>query len=692
MNQIFRNFVTILKCYKQSSLFNILGLSLAFVACYLIFIQAFYDFSFGKVHKDYQNTYRVNCQFGDLKAGVGAAVIKKHLDKSSSVVNSSLMSMFSENNFFADMDGEMMPIDISFLEIDSNMNEVLGFDMVAGKFSSIGDPNALIIPLSFAENMYGGAENAIGKRIFDKADSDDALEIVAVYRDFSELAVLNNSIYSHLDVDYDRSFNGLNNIVYFNTTDGANMEQLASELSADIAVALKNIGAKLIISFTSLDEVYFDRDTQYVAHPTGNKSVSVTLVFVAMLIMIIAIINFVNFSIALAPRRIKSINTYRVLGHSLVGLRFMLVFEAILISIISLLLSICFILLISDTTITNVFSSSILLANNPYTLVLMSLFAVLVGVIAGIYPAFHITNFSPALVLNGGKSLPKSALLIRQFLISFQYIISITMIIISVFINFQNNYMMNKDYGYDTKNLLEVEISRNQSQIKAQLLEDYSFIEDIAFSRNSMTSGINYQVNGSGNNGTGSNYFYDFTYVSHNYPKLMGLEIIEGDHFVEADRQYALLNETAKKVIKAEVGDAIEPNGVIVKGFFKDVNHKSLHSVIDPLVLLVAKPSNSTLMSVRYVGDQNIGNVIDAIRQVVAEVNDGQIANISTADQVRYAAYKKDANVNTIISWAAILAILISVIGVVGLISLESQQRIREIALRKVYEIGRAHV
>ena len=400
--------------------------------------------------------------------------------------------------------------------------------------------------------------------------------------------------------------------------------------------------------------------------------------------MIVAIINFVNFAIALAPRRIKAINTYRILGHTLAGLRWMLIFEAIFISIVSFLLSMAFVQLISDTSFENIFSSSITVLDNIDVIFVMGVFAVVIGIIAGIYPAFYMTNFSPIFVLNGGKSLPKSALKIRQLLISFQYVISISMILISVFINLQNSYFMNKDYGYDTENLLEVEVKFNHEKIRDELTLNYPFIEDVTYSTHSIVRNQNL------GKFTYEDVMFDVVGVYPNYVELMGMEIIEGDDFVEGDLvnsdgyMYALFNESAKKKMNLHLGQKVESNRrLIVKGFFKDINHKSLHSEVGPLVLFPR--SNGNVMSIKYIGGENIGNVVDVVRKVVAEINDGEIADISTADQMRYEAYKKDANLNTIISWAAMLAILISIIGVIGLISLESQHRIREIALRKVH-------
>lgn len=686
MRLIFRNFVNVLKCYKQSSIFNILGLSFAFVACYLIFIQTSYEFNFGKVHKDYENIYRANVQIGDMKAALGTPIVKEALDKSGGVLASSLLNMFNNSGVFAELDGEKLAVDIEIIRVDSNMNKVLEFDMVAGDFISITNPNAIIIPLSMAKNTFGSAENAIGKKVFCDQVSDNALDITAVYRDFSESAVLTNLIYTHLNIDYSKEFNGFSDVMYIKLVDGVNIENLEKEITE---LSIKRLQEKIMnqpisITFSPLTDIYFEKDIQFSTTPTGNKAISFTLVFVALLIMIIAIINFVNFSIALAPRRIKAINTYRVLGHSLVGLRFMLIFEAVFTSIVSLLLSVGFIQLISDTNFVNIFSSSIMVVDNIDTLIIMGGFAIIVGIIAGIYPAFHITNFSPALVLNGGKSLPKSALLIRQILISFQYVISISMIIISIFINLQNNYMMNKDYGYDTENFLEVYISSNSQRIKSELLENYSFIKDIAFSQNSIILGTSYMLQGTDD---ANSTMYDELRVDYNYPKVIGLEIIEGEDFVESDMKnskYALFNETAKKAMGLEIGQKIMPQNIIVKGIFKDINHKSLHSAITPLAISVSKWAND-VMCIKYVGDENIGNVIEAVRKVTAELNNGEIAHISTVDQTRHATYKKDANLNMIISWAAMLAILISIVGVVGLISLESQHRIREIALRKVH-------
>lgn len=690
MKLILRNFLSILKSYKQSSIFNILGLAFAFVACYLIFIQANYDFNFGKDHKGYQNIYRVNLLFGDMNAALASPSIKLALDKSPSVAASALLGNWASlSGAYALIGGEKTIINHDIQPVDSCLYSVIEFDMVIGVFADIQSPNTALVPLSLAVEVFGSAENAIQQKLYKKQGDEQYLEIAGIYNDFSDLSVLPNNIFINMSVDYSKPFNGFNEQLYFKAVKGANVSELEDALTQKIRSDFGNSfgDASLGIYFTPFSEVYFQRDIMFVFHATGNKAVTLTLILVAILIMIIAIINFVNFSIAIAPRRIKTINIYRVLGHSLNGLRVMIVLEAIFLALLSFLVAIGITFVISTTTFVNIFATSILLTDNLGSLLIMSGFVVVIGFMAGIYPALHITNFAPAMVLNGGKSLPKSAMPIRQMLISFQYIISISMIIISVFINMQNNMLLNRDYGYDSENMLTVKVGENRGKITDDLLRDYSFIKDVTFSDQNIISGNSYSVWSLENKNPMETKFETFG-AYYNYPQFMGFEITEGEDFTESDLSsdihYMLFNETARDKYDLKLGQKIESgNNGIIKGFFKDVNHGSLHNPVSPFALSLNK-YRSVMMSVKYIGDQNIVGAINAVRKVIADNNNGAIADITTSDQARYHTYKKDININTIISWSALLAIIISVIGVVGLISLESQHRIREIAIRKV--------
>ena len=691
MKLILQNFTSITKYYKQSFIFNVLGLSLAFLACYIIYVQTSYEFGFGKVHNDYERIHRVNTHISesDMNIGVSCPFTKKEMLNYPIVEHTTLIDglHFSrtevkyETNLGKELSGYQL------VNTDTCINKVFDFDMVAGNFDDIAIKNNVIIPLSLAKNIWKNADSAINSRLYS-AD-DEVLNVAGVYRDLSEQSVIHNEVYIADGMNFER-FNGFGTIQYFkvtkNATDSEIDDMLGKITNSDLFAEQQKIMA---LSFynTKIEDVYFDK-SEFASHPTGNKLVTISLILVAFIILIIALVNFINFSIAIAPRRIKAINTYRVLGDSPFGLRVMIVWEAILTVMIAGVVSLGLIELVSTTSISSLIATDISITKNVSIVIIMFIIGALIGAIAGLYPAIYMTSFVPAIVLNGGKSLPKSAHWIRQVLMAFQFTVSITMIIISLFIGKQTKYLMDKDYGYDANNTLVFQVSKNCDKIVSEL-KKYPNVKGVSSSSVNIFGSDYYISNIAVKNGE-SIGSYDFIYASYDYPKLMGLEIFEGDDFVETDvnisdnYSYALMNETAKKVLNAEIGDVYSRDNVKIKGFFRDINHKSLHEPITPLMIIVNSSKYYQSITVKYNGSENRASVIENIKKTIFEINNGEEPTINTVSQLRDLIYKKDNDLSILVNLAALIAIFIATIGVVGLISMESQQRIREIAIRKV--------
>lgn len=690
MKLILRNFWSTIKHYRQSSIFNIAGLAFAFAICYIIYVQTTYEFGFGKTHKDYERIHRVNLNLINSSLGknaIGSTIVKTAMEDFPIVEFSTLINVLSTQSLEYDTDSGKEHTTYKLMGTDTCLNKIFNFEMLAGDFNNISIKNNIVIPLSMAVGIWKDAETAMGKNLHSQQGK--MYNVAGVYRDFTNQSVIKNQAYYAPKRDYS-NFDGFNQTQYFKVTKEAtesDIKNMLDEIAENQIFKEFQKQNGFTLPHTPLSDIYFDK-AEYMLHPTGNKVVSISLIFIAFIIIMIALINFINFSIAIAPRRIKSINTYRVLGHSLNGLRVMLVCEAIFTTIIAVIISFGLIELISDTTIVNIIATDIGISENIDAIGIMIGTALLMGIITGLYPAVYMTSFEPALVLNGGKSLPRSAHWIRPILMSFQYIISITLIIVSLFINNQTQFIINKNYGYDINNTLTIDVSNLTNEI-IEKLKGNSNIEDITISNTNILNDGTYSVYLANLNDS-SEKLYSALFAGHNYPDFFGLDIYEGEDFTEIDEygsdgyNYALLNETAKKEFNAKIGDIYDNNKVKVKGFFRDINFKSLHNPITPFAIIVSRPQAYNSMFVRYNKSENRTTVIDFIKETISEINKGEQSTVITATDSRNISYKKEIELNKLITWSTIIAILIASIGIIGLISLESKQRIREIAIRKI--------
>ena len=183
------------------------------------------------------------------------------------------------------------------------------------------------------------------------------------------------------------------------------------------------------------------------------------LFFIALLIIIVAAINFTNFSTSLTPMRIKSINTQKVLGSPDAVLRRALLAEAAIISMISWLLSLFIVWILGRTEALPFVDANLAIVSNLPVILLTGVVALFTGIVAGLYPSWYVTSFPPALVLKGSFGLSPSGRKLRTVLISIQFIVSILLIIGASFVRLQNNYMRGYSLGFDKDQIAIVRLS-----------------------------------------------------------------------------------------------------------------------------------------------------------------------------------------------------------------------------------------
>ncbi len=687
MRHIIRNLRNLFKCYTQSTVFNIIGLSLAFAACYIIYVQTSYEFGFGKADANSERIFRAKLSINDKWSAVSMGRISDGIEGHRDVEAVVRHEVFPrQGKLRVNTTGEWELVERYICGIDTAMNKVFDFDMIVGEFESIANPGEVIIPLSMADEFFGGADKALGMQLKGEGNDDKVATISGVYRDFSKLSILHaNKVYEKFAPPSNYKNSG-SHTLFVKLREGGNIagvKDLSEEIRDEMIEEMSMSGFSLGVDYTPINEVYFER-VDFSIHPVGNRTVAISLVFVGLLILLIAIINFVNFSIAHAPRRLKAMNTYRILGHSLAGLRALIVMEAVFISVVSAGLSMLIIHYVGQTDVVNLIATSIDLSENFEAIMVVMGGAVVVGAVAGTFPAYYITNFKPAVVLNGGKSLPHSAQLVRNVLVAMQYVISISMIIIATFISLQNDLFLNYNEGYNSDNLVMVQVPRNTKAVKEHLLNNYPFIEDAVYSGSLIATDQQsfgaYKINNEESRPMSSLMFRMPT----TFIEFIGIEVIDGDLPVTQGSDWSrtvAVNQSAAEMYNLKIDDKI--NNDPIKAIISNATLASLRSSIAPMVFYIIPESQATILYVRYSGD-NLVATRDAIEATMKELVPGIDPTRSLCfNEFRASVYKAEQNLNTIISWSALLSIIIALIGVVGLVSLEAQQRTREIAIRK---------
>lgn len=709
MNLITRNLFNTLKHFKLASIFNIVGLSIAFAAFTVIMIQINHERNFDKVHPTSERVFRVTFPDTDNTFAfiLSRPFIEEVMHSSPHIEAATLINPYIGNIYFsiADRD-EKRGFRHDIVTCSPGITHVFDFPIIDGDKDCLHKPESVIIPQSLAKTLFGD-ESAIGKSILSEEDfwSKDRKDFVigAVYKDFPNNTQLDNSIYTAMTADYGidqwYSSNYLCYLLLDNKDEAQNVIDnfnLNFDFTKLVPEGLNDMGHEKI-TLTPLTDIYFlneARDGNIIK--SGNKETANILITIAILIIGIASVNFMNFSSSLAPLRIKKINTHKILGCSDTTLRLSLLSEAVAISFFSFLLCILYIYIFDNTNALPFIEADLTLYGNRELIAICGGFALLVGLLSGIYPALYMTSFSPIIALAGNFGLSPSGKRIRTALIGFQFVISIGLIIAVSFIWLQNNYMQNFSLGFDKDRIviaeLNAEFYKNHRAEYAEQLTTFAGIEDVAFGMDKLGSQDHY---GATRVVYKEQEFGFLTlYVSWNFFKVMGIPVIAGRYpratDVSESNNLLYFNESAYKKYDMEVDDIIDFWGkkYTLQGVLNDTKFTSLRQTYDNQGFIISSNYNDRMpLSVSYIrlkAGSNHSAAIDHIRSTITNIDPSFPVKIEFYDTLFDRLYHKEQVLRQIFTVLSILAILISIVGVFGMVIFETEYRRKEIGIRKV--------
>lgn len=693
---MFKNFINTLRRYSVSSLLNIIGLSVAFAAFMVIMIHVRYELTFDRFHSKGDRIFKVELAYG---SGGGQTVVARALvntlGESSPLIESyTLIGMsFKKTYFTVEKNGSKVGFSDNIESLYPSIADMFDFKMVEGSILSLDEPAKVILPASKAK-LYFGEGSALGKIL--KGAGDKFWEVGGVYEDFPGNTQLNNSIYHKIsdrdgrDGDGNDSWTQHNYFMYVTLVPGATPEQVLADYAkvVDLKEKVGDYVKDPHLLFTPIGDLYFaKRDfvgDYLVKH--GDKTTNDVMISIAILILLIAAINFVNFSTSLAPLRMKSINVQKVLGSLDLTLRLRLIFEAVALCIISFSISIIIVYLLSVSSLNDIILNGISIQSSGLIIAFTAVVSVILGFMAGIYPAFYTTKFPPVMALKGSFAMSPRGRALRTFLIGFQFIVSTSLIIAAIFLQLQNSYMRHMNTGVDRENTAIIELGgalANNTNFENELRTN-PLIRDVAYSQ--FNIGGDNMAQGWGKEINGKIVMFDALMVSWNFPEVMGLDIVEGESFRESDEKKDtvtyIFNETAVKQHNIKMGDALAEGRIA--GFVKDFNFKSLHYQITPMALVLMPPQWRSLpvIYVKIMGDPF--DAVDYIRQTATAIDPAYPLNVQFYDQTFDNLYQKERKSTGLITLFSILAVIISLVGVFGLVIFETQYRRKEIGLRKI--------
>ena len=732
MKIAFRNFLTTLRRYKISSLLIVIGLTLAFTAFYVIMTQVWWELGYNRSLHEADRIYLVENEDwyepGKWSSWLNRPVPERVIASTAGVEVGGCMwggfgsgtcwtsnePSFGYNKFSASCGSVSLP----FLD-------VFAFRSVEGDVHDLGKPKSVIVSREAAERMRVGVGSLIWVDT-DEPQPDGAMEVVAVFEDFpdnsllGECEVVKNLGETNLYTTSEWSFNyfvkfrpGADPDEFARQWTNVNqeMQREAAEKRAAAGDAADDDDESGIygVRLSPVSELYFESDSQAPCRQ-GSVVTTYTLLGIAVLVIVLAFINFVNFFFALVPVRIRTVNTFKVFGAPASSLRFNFVFEAFGLVLIALLAAWYVSFALQGTEFASYISASLALSQNLEVVGLVAGVAFVMALAASLYPAWYITSFAPALVVKGSFGGTRSGRRLRTLLLGVQFFISIGLIIATSFIRLQHDYMMHYDMGFDKENLLAVRLSErgavSYDALRQKLLSDPQ-VKDVTGATSRLVS---VGRMGWGREFKGRQVALQSYVVKTDFLRVMGIPITDGRDFLESDFDKELgtmiFNEAARREFEMQVGDRI--NGFVspdeqIVGFCADFNFKPLQYGVSPFCfyLLPKKIQQENywhlphVVYVRMTPGADIAAVTAHIRRCIAEVDPrtepGDIV-VRVFDEELGLEYDNERKLTAIVGLFALLAVVIALMGVFGLVLFETQHRRREIAVRRVMGASRGEI
>ena len=721
MKIAFKNFLMTLKRYKVASLLNVLGLTLAFVAFYIIASQVWFTLTYNHSLKDADRTYLISPDIGsggnDGKVewstnspGALAYEAAAQFPDAEEVASISPYPGISrvwvkKDEFHFDSFNDYV------YQGTANIPTFFGFECLAGDFSQLKNPNTVIMARSEAEKLGVGVGDVIyfeGGKYNDDGKPTHPQTIVAIYEDMPDNTMFKD--WKIMQNDEGVHTSGNNNWNYANFVrmrEGADLnayieifknryaewflgmvqEWIAEDPEEEelIKEEIENGAHILATRMVRLDKLYYTEFHDSGNFRTGKKSTPIILGSVAFIIVLIAFINFINFFFALVPVRMRSVNICKVFGASQWTLRWNFLFEAIGLVLISMALTLYLMVVIQDSFITNYSICSLALSDNIPVIIMVVVLMVLLAVIAALYPAFYITRFNASLGVKGGFAQSATGRRLRSVMVGAQFTVAMILIIVTAVFFLQYRYMINYDLGFDRSNILTFASwdLRDRSETVIERLQQHPDVENVTSSsaqifRNGQSWGRVYNE---------TEYVLRPNAVRWNFLDFFGFEVVDGVGFTPSsgERGEMIIMKSFNREVGIPIGYHF-PDGLTVVGAIKDVRLTSLAKKDDHHAFYCNNNTHQCYYYIRLRAGADVEAFADYVAKLTKELAPAaDKAELSFLEEWVESLYEQAKKDMVVIGLFAILAIVIALMGVFGIVMFETQHRRSEIAVRKVY-------
>lgn len=704
---------------KVYSLINIAGLSLGVTCCLLLALYVSDEFTFDRHHERLSDLYRIGTQFeGDVigfdKLASASPPIPMTMKDELPEIEAAarLVPTFTENLI---QYGENKFYESKAYVADSTIFDVLTYEFIEGNpDKALADANTVVICEVMARKLFGD-EAALNKSILiSQGGSPVNYKITGVYKQnksfldvnfFTSIMSEGMGAYVRSDPQASGEWAGQNFVGGYLKLVSGHSEEVVEKKINEVLVKygsedMKALGITKTLFLEPVKDIYLKSEV--------DRSQRITYIYVivsiALFILVLACINFMNLSTAKATKRASEIGIRKVMGAFRGSLIRQILGEAMIIVAVSMLLSV--VLIIAVLPVFNEVAGKDLsfnAGNVRFFAVALIMLTIITGLIAGSYPAFYMSSFQPAEVLKGKFTLSKTSGKLRQGLVVFQFIVAIVLACGMLVIDRQISYMKDKDLGFDPSAKIVIPLRTTDARQKYESLknslEQMSSIDAVSATDYPPGAQIFNDMAFYMQGGNMDNAILNrINIIDAGYMELLGIELIAGRQFstnrvAESQGKLIINRASAKKF-------GVEPEKIVgqklyfdwqgtnyereVIGVMEDYNQTSLKDPIIPVVFGMPEKADEYNYVIASVNPSGFSQAISLIENVWKDqVSDAPFEYTFLDDNIQR-QYSEDVRVSRIIRYFAAIAMIICSLGLYGLSSFMAERRLKEIGVRKV--------
>ncbi|WP_266204652.1 ABC transporter permease [Pontibacter kalidii] len=699
---------------KVYSAINIVGLAIGVASCILIYLfvqdELSYESHFSKSDRIVRLVGEVVFEGHKDEFAVTPPALAPAVSQFSDIAaltqfyQAGKQTIWYDNQTFSEED---------LIFADSAFFKVFDYNMLAGDpATALNAPRTIVLTEELANKIFGGVEQAMGETL---QFSRDSYTVTGVYRNPGHSHIKASGLLSKATQDArtsadDRNnqwFN-LNNFTYVLLHDKEHIPALQQQVDnlaknrVNPWIKENQLNAHMNFFVQPLQDIHFDNRFKHDLNPHGNLSYVYIFSAVAVFLLLIASINYMNLATARSAKRAKEVGLRKVVGADRSQIIRQFLGESVLLTLIAVLLALALVQIFipSFNNLTEKNFSSDFFLQWEFGLVLVTI-VLLVGVVAGSYPAFFLSAFKPADVLKSDKQPRGGSATLRRALVVLQFSISLIMIIGTIVVFAQMHFLKNSELGFNKEQVMVIDVPGGDSTlvqrlpiIKQKLLQNPNVLQvSNSYSIPAELTSRTLMLVEQGDKMVEKTI--DIIAVDYDFIPLMGIEMQAGRNFsrdMKTDQSEGIIiNEAAAKWLgwsdpvgkKVETGDeSITGADARVIGVVKDFHMNSLHTDVQPLAIRLIPQSPGYLLA--RLAPEEQANTISFIEQQWRLFDQRHPMEYFFLDEHFDAQYRAEEKMLTVFGYFAGLTIFIACLGLFGLASFTAEQRTKEIGIRKV--------